>query len=144
MPFWSPDGKQIGYRAEDSLWRIPVGGGPPTLITGEAPPYYPASWGDDEMIVYSTIEEIHEVPARGGEPKSILQKNPETERHFHGVYQLPGGRGLLVVVHHEVNADTITLWADGERRKLLTLMMNEDFIENVTPESVPNLVKQYS
>jgi hypothetical protein len=90
-------------------------------ICAESKEFYPASWGDDGMIVFSTLNEIHEVPARGGEPKTILQRDPETEVHFHEAYQLPGGRGLLLVVHRDDSHDTIALWGAGKRRNLLTL-----------------------
>jgi serine/threonine protein kinase len=121
MPFWSPDGLHVGYRKDDSLWRIPVSGGLPALISDVSSEFFSASWGDDGMIVFSTLNEIHEVSARGGEPKMILQKNSETEVHFHEAYQLPGGRGLLLVLHRDNSIDTMTLWAGGERRNLLVL-----------------------
>jgi Tol biopolymer transport system component len=121
LPFWSPDGLHVGYRQNDSMWRIPVSGGQPALICAESKEFYPASWGDDGMIVFSTLNEIHEVSARGGEPKTILQRNPETEVHFHEACQLPGGRGLLLVVHRDDSPDTIALWGAGKRRNLLTL-----------------------
>ena len=50
----------------------------------------------------------------------ILQKNSETEQHFHEVHQLPGGRGVLLVLHRDEAYDTIALWAGGKRRNLLT------------------------
>ena len=121
IPFWSPDGTQIGFRKDGSLWRIPVGGGQPVLICDEASQFYPASWGDDGMIVFSTLDDIREVAARGGEPKVILKKNLETEAHFHEAYQLPGGRGQLVVRHRDEAYDTITLWAGGKREDVLTI-----------------------
>jgi serine/threonine protein kinase len=121
MPFWSPDGTQVGFRKEGSLWRIPVGGGQPVLICDESPQFYGASWGDDGRIVFSTLDDIREVAAQGGEPKVILKKNTEKEQHFHEVYQLPGGRGQLVVRHLDEAYDTIMLWAGGKRVDVLTI-----------------------
>ena len=121
MPFWSPDSAHVGYRKDGSYWRIPVSGGQPALISEESSEAFPASWGDNGMISFSMLDYIRMVPARGGEPETILEKNPETEQHFHGAYQLPGGRALLLVRHRDEGLDTITLWTDGERRDLLTL-----------------------
>jgi len=122
FPFWSPDSTHIGYTQGNSLWRIPVSGGQPALIVDESSEFYAGSWGEDGKIVFSALNEIREVSARGGESKVILQSNKETEQHFHEAYRLPGGRGLLLILHRDEGYDTIALWAGGERRNLLTLL----------------------
>ncbi len=122
FPFWSPDGEQIGFCKDGSMWRVPVGGGPPTRIIDEAPPYYPPTWGEDGIIVYSVLEQIRQVPARGGEAVVVLERDVAVEQHFHAVVHLPGGRGLLLVPHLENNKyNTIELVTENERRVLLSV-----------------------
>jgi serine/threonine-protein kinase len=121
LPFWSPDGSQIGYRVDESLWRISTSGGQPSLICNRASHWFAGTWRADQTIVFSDLDEMLEVSARGGEPTVIFEPNDETERHFHEVHRLPGGRGLVVVLHREEEVDTIALWADGKRKTLFTL-----------------------
>jgi Tol biopolymer transport system component len=122
-PFWSPDSSHIGYRVDQTFWRIAKAGGQPTPICDGAVDVFSGSWGPDETIAFSNLTEIFEVPARGGEPKVLLEKDGTQEHHFHEVVWLPDGSGLLLVRHREAGkpADTITLWSDGRRTDLLTL-----------------------
>jgi len=122
-PFWSPDSSHIGYRVDQTLWRMATAGGQPTPICDGAPDIFPGSWGPDGTIVFSKLTEIFEVPARGGEPKVLLERDETQEHHFHEAVWLPDGSGLLLVRHRETGkpADAITLWSDGRRTDLLTL-----------------------
>jgi Tol biopolymer transport system component/predicted Ser/Thr protein kinase len=120
-PFWSPDSAHVGYVVGDSLWRIPAAGGRPALISDEAGSLFTAAWGEDDRIALSLLYTVATVPARGGEPSLLFPRRWTTEDHFHGVQWLPGGRGMLVEVHRYWGVDTIDLWADGERKNLLTL-----------------------
>ena len=67
-PFFSWDGKWIGFYADGRLKRIPAGGGTPVDIAA-APGYSAgASWGPDDRIVfaYGADSHLQVVPADGG------------------------------------------------------------------------------
>src|SRR5688500_8454426 len=91
-PFFSPDGKWLGFWGEGALKRVAVTGGAPVTITAAANPWG-ASWGEDEKILYGQADGIWEVPAAGGAPNKLVEaKNGEV---LHGPQRLPDGEWLL-------------------------------------------------
>lgn len=74
----------------------------------------------DGTIVFTTgASALLRVGAAGGDAVTHLAFDPKAELHFHGVQPLPGGRGLVYVVHREAGADTLELFANGRRTVLL-------------------------
>jgi serine/threonine-protein kinase len=70
-PFFSPDGRWIGYWQQGALRRVSVDGGPSVEIckTGQV---MGASWGSDDAIVFAIVRGgLLRVPATGGSPESI-------------------------------------------------------------------------
>lgn len=124
-PFWSPDGAWVGFGASGKLWKAPVSGGNAIMLCELPEPFNPAAggaWRSDGRIVFCTGNSgLLEVGAQGGDPKSILEPEQEVEDDFHNVYNLPGDRGLLLVVHRKEGYDTIDLLVGGERRRLIQL-----------------------
>jgi len=124
-PFWSPDSVSLGYLANGKLWRIPVGGGEAAAITDPGGGFVGgggATWGEDGTIVYARgTTGLFSVSDRGGDPK-ILVPLAENESDFHEPSWLPGGKGLLFVIHARDRApDTLALSSGGKRSVLLRL-----------------------
>ena len=71
-PFFSPNGQQIGFWADGQLKRASVTGG--ALVTvGETRSPLGASWGADDMILYSQQSEgIWRVRGTGGTPEQVV------------------------------------------------------------------------
>jgi tRNA A-37 threonylcarbamoyl transferase component Bud32 len=125
-PAWSPDGTELAFFEAQQLYRMAVAGGPPRLLCTAAEfvsPQAGCAWFTDDRILYTTSNSgVYEVPAVGGEPRLVLPVKPG-ESDFHELSPLPGGGGVLLVVHREPEgADTISVWSRmGQRKDLLQI-----------------------
>ncbi|HEX5133216.1 MAG TPA: protein kinase [Candidatus Krumholzibacteria bacterium] len=125
IPFWSPDGQQIGYRIGSTFYRVSAGGGNSTVISNTKEMFTGgsgAAWTEDDRIVFTVGSKgLLEVPALGGDPVEILPRN-EGETDLHEPDVLPGGRGYLFVPHADSGGpNSIAVFANGKRKTLLTL-----------------------
>ena len=97
MPFWSPDGTQVGFFAEGKLKRIDLRGGPAQTIC-DAPTPRGGAWGPDGRIVFSPSFRIglSIVAASGGvpEPLTTLDSSRSEKSHRFPLF-LPGGKTIL-------------------------------------------------
>ena len=117
-PFFSPDGKWVGYYDQSSgeLRKIAVEGGSPVTICKVATPVSGASWATDDTLVFATGLEpsgfeagtgLMRVSANGGEPEVLTKPDtgqPGTSHQFPSV--LPGGRGVLFTITTEGSGGT--------------------------------------
>ena len=73
-PFFSPDGKWIGFFADGKLKKISVQGGAPIVLCDAASPRG-GSWGEDANIVAAlgTGNALSRVPVDGGTPQRITK-----------------------------------------------------------------------
>ncbi|MEP7380673.1 MAG: hypothetical protein ABI910_03250 [Gemmatimonadota bacterium] len=71
-PFFSPDGRWLGFWAARKLKKIPVEGGSPTVLC-DATDLLGASWAEDGSIVatLNSTSTLWRVPAGGGEPRAL-------------------------------------------------------------------------
>ncbi|MBI3470973.1 MAG: serine/threonine-protein kinase [Candidatus Solibacter usitatus] len=74
-PFFSPDGRWLGFAADGKLKKIPVDGGSPTVICDSGPLPTGASWNPDNSITFSPgfTFGIARVPADGGKAEVFLK-----------------------------------------------------------------------
>jgi eukaryotic-like serine/threonine-protein kinase len=100
-PFFSPDGRAIGFFDNGgALRRVSVTGGPPIVLCRVSGTSRGASWGPDDTIVFATSDTssgLLSVPAMGGEPK-VLTKPAQGEQDHFFPSVLPGGRSVLFTV----------------------------------------------
>ena len=93
-PFFSPDGRWLGFVANGELKRISLDGGPAETIA-QAPGEVTATWMADDAIVFSTTATrvLHRVPASGGPPAALTTLNLARGDRIHVLPQaLPGTR----------------------------------------------------
>ena len=78
-PFWSPDGRWVGYAASGQLKRVPAAGGPAQVICSYEGDLRGASWGDNGTIVFANFYQgtaLWKVAAEGGMPVR-LKSSPD-------------------------------------------------------------------
>ena len=96
-PFWSPDGKNIGYFANGKLYAIPAAGGAITTIA-DAPNARGGSWGADDTIIFTKDfrNALERVSARGGStPTDVTTLDPQKHTTHRWPWFLPDGRHFL-------------------------------------------------
>lgn len=101
MPFWSPDGRNLGYFANGQLRRIGVSGGSAQVLAKTGFPNGGA-WSRDGFILFvgGQGKGIQRVPAAGGEPASVLDTAQSVTAKFPAwPLLLPDGRHFLFVAY---------------------------------------------
>jgi Tol biopolymer transport system component len=98
-PFFSPDGKWVGFQAGGELRKVPAAGGPPVVVC-KAPLPFGASWGTDDRIVFSRVNGgLLQVAAAGGAPEELTSLDAAKGEVSHRLpHVLPGGEAVLFTV----------------------------------------------
>ncbi len=97
QPFFSPDGRWIGFFADSKLKRVAVAGGAPITIASVANPRG-GTWLLDNTIIFSpsAASVLMRVSAEGGkaEPASTLDRRLNEASH-RWPHALPGGNAIV-------------------------------------------------
>ena len=72
QPFFSPDGKWLGFVAGSQLKKVPVDGGT-AVVLADVSGFWGASWFRDDQIVISTRGRLALLPATGGTPRPFAK-----------------------------------------------------------------------
>jgi Tol biopolymer transport system component len=74
QPFWSPDGRSIGFFADKKLKRVPAGGGAIQTLC-DAADARGGSWGVNDVIVFAPgpFSGLSKVPASGGAAEALTR-----------------------------------------------------------------------
>ena len=100
-PFFSDDGRQVGYATVDELRRVSVEGGPGVRICGLSSVFRGGSWGPDGSIVFAQAGGLglFRVPETGGEAQLIVAPDlSKDELNYLRPLVLPDGRSVLYTV----------------------------------------------
>jgi serine/threonine-protein kinase len=98
-PFFSPDGRWIGYvhPTSKAIYKVLVDGGKPVKVTNytESPGgVVGATWTPDNTIIFVDDGVLKRIPDSGGEPITLTQKKDANELHLFP-HVLPDGKGVL-------------------------------------------------
>jgi serine/threonine-protein kinase len=94
-PFFSPDGRWLGFETDGRLRKISLAGGPPITIAEIGDEARGASWGSNDSIVFAHDDDdrLYLVAASGGTPRRVTDGGT-TDFHRNPSY-LPGNRRVL-------------------------------------------------
>ncbi|MBI2683401.1 MAG: serine/threonine-protein kinase [Acidobacteriales bacterium] len=96
FPFWSPDGKRIGFFAQGKLKVIEAGGGGVQTLTN-ATDGRGGSWSKDGTILFAPApnSQIYRISAAGGDPVAVTKFESGTQGSHRWPEFLPDGRHFL-------------------------------------------------
>jgi Tol biopolymer transport system component len=128
LPFWSPDGRHLGFFSDGKLKRIPVVGGAARGLADALEPRGGA-WGPDDRIIYSPDyrDGLWSISASGGEPRRMTELDLQRRENSHRwpVF-LPDGRHVLFLAQTDEggsSSDQSSIEAlalvDGRRTRIL-------------------------
>jgi serine/threonine protein kinase/Tol biopolymer transport system component len=97
-PFWSADGKSIGFFADGKLKAIPAAGGPPQVLCDGAGLGAGATWNRDGVILFNggSDPSIRRVDAAGGACTAVTKPDGDS-RHRYPAF-LPDGKHFVYMV----------------------------------------------
>jgi serine/threonine protein kinase len=118
FPFWSPDGRTVGFSRRGRLFKVAVSGGPPTLITNEVGIGRVATWAPGGTIIFDKGgRELWTVAAGGGQ--AVRHKTPSPgDGPLRSPWFLPGGRRYLYWAGEKTEIRAGSL--DSDESQLLT------------------------
>jgi eukaryotic-like serine/threonine-protein kinase len=104
FPFWSPDGRFIGFSADGKLKTMDISGAPPVTLC-DAPGLRGASWGGDGTILFEpgprTV--ISRIASTGGTPAVVTKLDPALHTTHRWPFFLPDGKHFLYLASNHAD-----------------------------------------
>jgi serine/threonine protein kinase len=133
VPFWSPSSTEVAFFDGAKLDRVAVAGGSAILVATVSKEVGSilagGAWLQGGLIAFSTgpWSPLLAVNSQGGSPTNLVSLAGD-DWDFHQPSPLPGGRGLLFVVHRRSSGlgDTLAVWTPSGGRKVLLPLPGEE------------------
>lgn len=101
LPFFSPDGKWLGFVADTRIRKVPVDGGPAITVTNLTSNVPGASWGPDGVIVFASGaggSALWRVSAVGGQAQLVARPDSASGRLYRWPEVLPSGHAAVFTI----------------------------------------------
>jgi Tol biopolymer transport system component len=126
-PFFSPDGRWVGFGVEGKIKKVALAGGAPVTVCDlHGDELLGASWGPDDTLIFPDKwgGPLLSVPSSGGVPTPVTKVAGKGGDHGHTFPEiLPGGKAVLFTVFTGGSLDDYTVdvqsLATGERKTLV-------------------------
>jgi len=135
-PFFSPDGRWVGFFSGSALKKIAVSGGPPVTICEFSGAPRGASWADGNTITFAVNGPgggLWRVSADGGKAEQLLAAARDGRTTYAFPSVLPGGRAVLFTIEQAGSpANTQVAVVDlrnGERKTLIPAASDAEYVE---------------
>jgi len=118
-PFFSPDGKWVGFFTGDKLKKVSLLGGSPQDICNIETGFeaFGACWDKDNTIFFTdqVTLGLRRVPVLGGIPEPVTAPLEQVKQEFEGTYclpqVLPGGKAILYSVTEKLMKSKIAVYS---------------------------------
>ena len=129
-PFFSPDGRWIGFSQGGKLRKVALAGGAVITICDVTGDRYGASWGIGDVIVFSAFGQLRRVSAAGGQSTLIATPDSVRGEAFRFPELLPDGHTVVFAAVSDSGSSlkTITL-ADNVVTPLNQRGMSPHFVD---------------
>ncbi len=128
LPFWSPDGRHLGFFADGKLKRIPVVGGAARSLCDALEPRG-GTWGPDDRIIFSPDyrDGLWSISAAGGQATRLTELDQQRgEKSHRWPTFLPDGQHILFLAQTDEGGSSsdqssiegLSL-SDGRRTRIL-------------------------
>jgi Tol biopolymer transport system component len=106
FPFWSADGRYIGFFVDGKLKKIAVGGGP-VMTLADAPNARGGSWSQDNVILYCPDFRgpLYRVSADGGQAVEATKLDSSKHTTHRWPVFLPDGKHFLYLATNHTGGD---------------------------------------
>ena len=116
FPFWSPDGRSLGFFTNGELKRVDVAGGAPRMLAKTPAVALGGTWGSQDVIVYSAQSALFRIAAAGGAPEELVRiDRSRKEDSLRFPRFLPDGKTFLYVARSASAENTAAYLAGLDR-----------------------------
>jgi serine/threonine-protein kinase len=123
VPFFSPDGRWIGFWEQRLLKKVSISGGAPVVLCELGSPPYGATWAaDGTILIGGSSRGVLRVSSDGGACEPIISVS--NGQRVHGPQLLPDGKTVLFTLAQSANWDdaqvVVQSLATGARQSIVS------------------------